>query len=144
MTPHCSASGMNSAGETMPRSGWCQRSSASAPSISKPLQIEDRLEIELELLAGDRLAQLGLGAAARLHARVQLLLVEHVRPAAQLLHAAHGECRVLDELVGGVAVIGADGDADAGAELQTLAAGEERLADEIDDLPRTCRRRPRP
>ena len=113
--------------------------SASAPAISNPLQIDDRLEIELELLAGDRLAQLCFGAATRLHASIQLLFVEHVRPAAQLLHAAHGEGRVLDELVGGVAVIGPDGDADAGAEIQPLAASQKRLADKIDDLPRTRR-----
>ena len=60
-------------------------------------------------------------------------------PAAQLLHATHGEGRVLDELVGGVAVIGPDGDADAGAEIQPLSAGQKRLADKIDDLPRTRR-----
>ena len=59
--------------------------------------------------------------------------------AAQLLHAAHGEGRVLDELIGGVAVIGPDGDADAGAEIQPLAASQKRLADKIDDLPRTRR-----
>ena len=32
MSPVCSASGMNSAGDTKPRFGWAQRSSASAPT----------------------------------------------------------------------------------------------------------------
>ncbi len=31
--PLCSASGMNTAGLTSPRCGWCQRSSASTPVI---------------------------------------------------------------------------------------------------------------
>ena len=48
--------------------------------------------------------------------------------------------RILDQLIGGVAVVGADGDADADTQLQTLAAGEERLANELDDLPRACGR----
>ncbi len=108
------------------------------------LQVVDRLEIELELFLGERLAQLALGPAASLHARVQLLLVEHVGAPPDLLHPAHGECRILDQLIGSVAVVGTDRDADAGAQLQTLAAGEERLANELDDLPRACGRGPRP
>ena len=138
MTPHCSASGMKSEGETMPRSGWFQRSSASAPSMAKCCRSNIGWKYSFELLVGDRFAQLGLGAATRLHARVKLLLVEHVVAAAQLLDPAHRKRGILNQLVGSITVVGADGDAHASSELQPLAAGEERLPDEVDDLPRTC------
>src|SRR6185312_3612108 len=99
------------------------------------MQIDNGLEIKFELPMPERIAQFGLGAMTRLHTRVELLLVEGVRPSPQLLHAAHGKRCILDELVGGISVIGTERDADAGAELQALAASEEGLADEIDDLP---------
>ena len=85
MRPVSSASGMKSTGATMPRSGWCQRSSASKPRTAGLLEIDDRLVVELELALGERLAEIELERAARLHARVHVRLEEAVDAAASAL-----------------------------------------------------------
>jgi hypothetical protein len=40
MSPLSSATGMNSAGDTGPRSGWVQRSRASAPTSWRPPSVK--------------------------------------------------------------------------------------------------------
>ena len=57
ISPVSSAIGMNSAGETMPRSGWRQRSSASQPVISSSLQARGK--------AGSRLRAASSAIACR-------------------------------------------------------------------------------
>ena len=72
MSPHSSATGMNSAGETNPSSGCGQRTSASAPVISPVCEVDERLIMHLEVALGERRAQVRLHAPARLHACVHL------------------------------------------------------------------------
>ena len=62
ISPLSSHTPMNSAGSSRPRSGCCQRASASSAS-RRPARIEQRLERELELAVAQRLAQARLPAA---------------------------------------------------------------------------------
>jgi hypothetical protein len=50
ISPVSSASGMNSVGEMMPRSGWRQRTSASTPTISPELHVDLRLVQQVQLV----------------------------------------------------------------------------------------------
>ena len=58
--PVLSASGMKSAGGNIPLSGCIQRTSASTPTISSPLEVDDRLIMEDELFFLDRRLELDL------------------------------------------------------------------------------------
>ena len=109
ISPLLSASGMKSAGEIMPRSGWCQRISASAADQRALPDVDLRLVVERELVAVERLAQhdlelhaLEAGAAAHL-GRVELELA-----AAVVLHPVQRHVGAAQEAVGGLAVVGED------------------------------------
>ena len=85
------------------------------------LEIDDRLVVELELAGRQRLAQVVLQGAPRLHLRVHLRLEEAEGAAAVALGAVERQVGVAHQLVGLVAVRRADGDADAGADHHLLA-----------------------
>ena len=60
--PVSSATGMNSPGASRPRSGCCQRTSASTPTIAAGREVDDRLVVQPQLVVLERAAQLVLGA----------------------------------------------------------------------------------
>ena len=79
-------------------SGWCQRISASKPLIVVGREIDDRLVVELELAGGERLAQVVLHRAPRLHLRVHLRLEEAVGAAPVALGAIERQVGIADQL----------------------------------------------
>ena len=79
-------------------------------------EVDERLVVELELAVGQRLAQIDLQLAARLHVGVHVRLEEAVDAAPLGLGPVEGEIGVLEQLVGIGAVARRDGDADAGAD----------------------------
>ena len=52
--PLSSAKGMKSAGETLPRVGWFQRTSASTATVRAGVEVDDRLVVHRELAPFDR------------------------------------------------------------------------------------------
>ena len=52
--PVSSASGMNDSGGTRPRTGCCQRTSASKPTIRSVVEVDQRLVVDAQLAALDR------------------------------------------------------------------------------------------
>ena len=99
MSPISSATGMNSAGEIMPRSGCFQRSSASQPVIAVVLDADQRLVMQLEFAFRQGLAQRDFELAPRLHARVHGGLEEAVGAAAIRLGAVERHVGALEQLV---------------------------------------------
>ncbi len=81
MSPVSSATGMNSAGGTMPRSGWRQRSERLEADDAPGLEIELGLIVERELERSERAAQVvfqrpdGWCAAAFICGREELVVV---------------------------------------------------------------------
>src|SRR5215470_15524439 len=53
------------------------------------LEVQNRLEIELEIALFERVAQVCLESAALLHARIELFLVEEVGATTELFDTAH-------------------------------------------------------
>ena len=97
--PVSSASGMNSAGEIMPRCGWRQRTSASQPVIALVCRLETGLVVDLEAAVDDRLAQIHFQAAAGADLGVHLGFEEAIGAAAGGLGRVHRQIRVLQDLV---------------------------------------------
>ena len=77
--PVSSASEMNSPGPSRPRSGCCQRTSASRPTIVLAVDRHLGLEEDPELLALDRLADRVLVVQARQGALARELVEQHAR-----------------------------------------------------------------
>ena len=132
--PVSSATGMNSAGEIMPRSGWRQRNSASQPETSPAAEIDQRLVMDLEAAVGQRLAQILLHGEARLGARVHGRLEEAVGAASVGLGAIHRKVGILDELVEIGAVLRRQRNADRGIGRQLMAEALIGLPDRFVDL----------
>ena len=82
MSPVSSATGMKSAGDTSPRLGWFQRSKRFERVDVVRFKVDERLIVQFEFFADQRLAQIHFQLAARLHARVHLQLEEPVGAAA--------------------------------------------------------------
>ena len=97
ISPVSSATRMNSPGGTRPRSGWCQRTSASTPDRSLVAELDLRLVVQLELVAGEREAQVALERLARLQPRVHAGLEEAEGVAAFLLGAIERDVGVLQQ-----------------------------------------------
>ena len=129
--PVSSATGMNSAGEIMPRSGWCQRSSASQPVILLSREVDQRLVVHLEPAVGDRLAQIHLQRAARLHARVHLRFEEAIGSASGGLGAVHREIGILQQLIEIGAILRRQRNADAGVGRDLVTETFIGLADRL-------------
>ena len=114
--PVSSATGMNSAGETMPRSGWCQRNSASKPHdlvalAGRPAAGSRARTRRWRAPCADRVPARAAPACARPSPARRSDRCRALR-----LGAVEREVGVLQQLVRLVAVVGRDGDADAGAD----------------------------
>ena len=85
-------------------SGWFHRISASAPTMHACREVDDRLVVELELVAplGAAAARAAI-ASSRLRVALRRL-VEAVAVAAAVLGRVHGDVGVLEQRLGGVAV----------------------------------------
>ena len=102
MSPVSSASGMNSAGATSPRSGCCQRTSASAPTQRAVGERDDRLEEEPELAALERAVRARSRSRCAVAARARMRVVEHLdqRALPRVLGAVHRGVGVAEQLLG--------------------------------------------
>ena len=136
MKPISSARGMNVLGAMRPFCGWCQRIRASKALISLVAEIDDRLVVELELAGGQRPAQIDLHAAPLLHLRIHGRLEEAKGAAAILLGPVQRQVGVAHEHVGVQPIAGADGDADAGADVHLLAVDVVGQAHQFDHAAR--------
>ena len=124
ITPADSAAAKKSAGRSRPRTGWSQRSRASAPTMRPEAERDDRLVDERQLArAPGRRA----GRASRLeplaHGRLHAGLEHHHLPLARALRPVHRDVRVAQQVAGGLDAPFARGDAEARAE-HDLAAGD--------------------
>ena len=127
---------MNSAGDTMPRRGCCQRTSASAP-VSRPSRhLGLVVEQELLLLRPPR-AGPPPGRRAVITTRLHVRIEETQGVAPRFLGLVHGQVGLLQQFIDARSVAAEQGDADAGgavivdiAELIGLVErGEDLFAD---------------
>ena len=132
--PESSATGMNTAGGTMPLTGWHQRASASKPVMTLRLQVDERLVVQLELVALDRVAKVHFELAPVVEIRVHRAIVELVGAAAFRLDRVEREVGSHQQFVDVVAVARSDGDADADAGADLIAVDLVRLDDRLDDV----------
>ncbi len=131
----------------MPLTGWRQRASASKPVIDVALQVDDRLIVQLELVPLDRLAQIHLDLAPVVDLLVHRAVVEPVGAAGARLDGVEREVGRHQQIVGVVAVVRPDRDADADAGADPITVDLVGLADRLDEalgqrLERGARRRP--
>ena len=99
-------------------------------------ELELRLVVDDELLAGQRLAQLALEGHRAAGGDVHLGGEEAVGVAARLLGPVHGELGVLQQRLDGAAVGRGHGDADAGADVHLAGADHERRGEGLAQPPR--------
>ena len=90
-------------------------------------QIDQRLEIERELVQGQRVAQVEFERAALLHRRLHVSGEEAVAAAAAILGGVERHVGLLQQLVGIDAVDRRHGDADRGADVDAMTVDFERL-----------------
>ena len=122
---------MNSAGETMPRSGCRQRNNASQPVTSSLREIEQRLVVEFEAVVGHCLPKILLHGKARLGAGIHVRLEEAMGAAPFGLGGIHCKVGVLDQLIELGAVLRRQRNADAGVGRQLMAEALAGLADRV-------------
>ena len=140
--PISSATGINSTGDTMPRSGWCQRSSASQQRTSPCVQIQHRLVIQLELAVLEARWRSAISSARRSFIRASMCRFEEpVNAAAVRLGAVERHVGVLEKLVGIVAVSRRQRDADTGVDDDRVAVQIVRRPDRLGDAARQPLRR---
>src|SRR6267378_174556 len=96
-------------------------------------EIDDRLVFDLELAVPERLAQVLLKLAARMHQRIHHRLEEAIGAAALRLGAVKREIGALEELIGVMTVIGRYRNPDAGADLDVVTIQIIGLADRRQD-----------
>ena len=99
ISPVCSARGMKSSGERRPRTGCCQRISASKPTSSRVSITTIGLKVQPQLVALHRLAQLALHLQLLQRARVQLRVGDLEAGAAAGLGAVHGRVGVAQHVL---------------------------------------------
>ena len=132
--PLSSASGMKSAGDIGPRVGWFQRNSASKETISLPLEIDDRLIVQLEFFAGDARRACRARAARRSCIFASMSGSKKRNPSRpSSLGAIHRQIRVPQQIARLRAVARSDRDADADADFGALPFEIVGLADALDD-----------
>ena len=132
MRPVSSASGMNASGESRPRAGWSQRTSASTPVMRPVSQRHDRLVDEAQLPGLDAAGEVGLELEALEGAGVHLLLEELDAVLAPLLGEVHGHVGVAQHDLGRACPVVVDGDADAGGDDDLAAVDAERAAQVVE------------
>ena len=125
-------------GETRPRSGWRQRTSASAQLTDLAGEVDHRLEVEGELVLDQRLAQISLERATLAHLHVHVGIEEAVSVAALGLGPVQRDVGIAEQLVGVDVRIGRHGDADAGADAHLMAVDIERRPDGFEDALGEC------
>ena len=137
--PVASAMRMKSSGETMPRVGCCQRTSASKPMISPVGQVDGGLVVQGQLVAVQGEAQVGLELEALDQAGEHLRVVGRAAAAAGRLGVVHGQVGVAHAAASmSVGVGSRAGEPDARRDVQLALADQERLV----AAPRRCARRP--
>ncbi len=124
--PLCSASGMNSSGDTNPRCGCHHRSSASTASTRMPLMRQSRLIIQRELAAIQRLAQIRLHRQVFGRAGADRFLEELQSTVSGLLAMVHGGVGVLDQRLGVGRIAREQTDADGRGQRYFLLREHER------------------
>ncbi len=132
MRPDSSASDRKCPGARRPRSGCCQRRSASAPDDGGGLQADDRLEEQLELLLLDRPPQVAAELEAGERDLVHLGLVEPAAGTACALGLVHGQVGVAHQL-GHRPAPERGGDPDACCHLEHSSLDVERGAERAHD-----------
>ena len=130
--PVSSATPMNSPGGTRPRSGWCQRTRASTPDRPSSAELDLGLIVELELVAGEREAQVALERLARLQPGIHAGLEEAEGIAAFLLGPIERDVGVLQQTSGDRAVERDQRDADAGGDQHLVAVQIERRGEGLE------------
>ena len=109
----------------MPRVGWCQRTSASQPTIRSVVEIDLRLVVHVELAALPGLAQVEFQRPAGLGAGIHVDLEEAIGAATLALGPIEGEVGALEQAVGLGPVAGRERDADRGADVDLVAVDVE-------------------
>ena len=126
--PVFSASAMNASGYRKPRSGCCQRTSASTPTAVSVAQVGLGLEVQDELVVVDRAAQVGDQREVLAVVGVGGAVVERVA-AVGALGRVHGDVGVLEQRLGVLAVLGVERDPDARLDLDADVLELEALGD---------------
>ena len=96
------------------------------------VEVDERLVVELELVALERVAQVVLEREALDHAAADVLVEELVARAAQVLGALHRHVGVAHERLGAVAEPVGDGDAEAGVDEDGLVAEHDRRGEAVE------------
>ena len=89
--------------------------------------------MQMQVIVGQRRAQTRLDDPLGLHPVVHLLFEERECAAAFFLRPVEREIGILEELIGGVAIVGRERDADAGANGDSVLADFIRRGDGSDD-----------
>ena len=133
--PASSASGMNLAGEIGPRVGWLPADQRFEARDLLACGVDDRLVVNRELAALDRLAEVVFEDLALGRLAVHRRLVEAMLAAARRLGRIEREVGVADQRVGAGAAGVADGDADRGADRDLVAFDRIGPRDLLDQRP---------
>ena len=96
--------------------------------------VDFRLIEDLQLIAFQRLAQVGFQRQLLARAGIQLRCVIHNLVASQFLGAVHADIRVLDQCLGVGSVERVDADADAGGDMQLMPVAGCWFGQRFDDL----------
>src|SRR3954471_13516881 len=132
MSPVSSAIGMNSAGETMPWPGRCQRTSASTPTIS-PLATETSGWKWTTSWSSAIALRSAVSIAWRATARSRTSWSKTDQRPAGVLRAIHRGVGVADEVVGRGVRVGGECNADARGDVRLSAVELERERQRLDE-----------
>ena len=125
---------MNVSGPIRPRSGCCQRSSASTLWIARDGDADLRLEMQPELLTLQRRLESGHHVEPALRQAAHVLHAMVVAIAAELLGDVHGLIGVIEQAPGLGAVEEVEADADAAGQTEPLIVFGEGLGQRRQDL----------
>ena len=134
MRPASSMIGTNWSGGIGPRSGWLQRSRASRPTRRPVRGIDDRLVMERQPVAAQRIADVVLEAAIVLGIDVHLLFEEGVPATARFLAAVQRQIGAAHQRLLAIAVLRRARNADGGADMQIGGADSDGAGQLGDDL----------
>ena len=91
ISPHSSASSMNSPGARRPRSGCCQRTRASVPDQPQVVDVDEGLVVEDELDLEDGPVEFVGRAQVAAGVALVVVLVDHEPPGTEVLGLVHGD-----------------------------------------------------
>ena len=141
ISPVSSAIGMNSVGCQQPAVGVSPAQQRLEPDELLGHELDQRLVVQLELVALDRVAQVALDRHPLDQTTAQRGVERLEAPAAELLGAVHRGVRVAQQLLGGPGPSLADGDADAGRDEHLVSVDLKGLDDRVDQALRDFRDR---